>query len=66
KKLRFTGRKNNQKLYYRHTGYIGNMKIEKLKELFVKNPESLFKKVLRGMLPKNKWRDKLLKRVTFV
>lgn len=65
-KLRFTGKKYSQKVYYHHTGYLGHLKVEKLKVLFEKNPQLVFKKALRGMLPKNKWRDKLLKRVKFV
>lgn len=65
-KLRFTGRKYSQKVYHHHTGYIGHLKTEKLKVLFEKDPAAVFKKVLRGMLPKNKWRDRLIKRVKFV
>ena len=65
-KLRFTGKKYSQKVYYHHTGYLGHLKVDKLKVLFEKSPQMVFKKVLRGMLPKNKWRDKLLKKIKFV
>lgn len=65
-KVKFTGKKLENKVYYYHTGYIGHLKQIKLKTLFQKNPGELFKRVLRGMLPKNKWRDKLLKRIKFV
>src|SRR3989339_1172693 len=56
-KLRFTGRKYSQKVYHHHTGYIGHLRTERLKVLFEKDPGEVFRKVLRGMLPKNKWRD---------
>ncbi|MEW5805255.1 MAG: 50S ribosomal protein L13 [Patescibacteria group bacterium] len=65
-KVKFTGRKLNQKVYYHHTGYLGHLKETKMKTIFEKDPGELFRKVLRGMLPKNKWRDKLLKRIKFV
>jgi large subunit ribosomal protein L13 len=65
-KIRFTGKKLSQKVYYHHTGYLGHLKETKMKTIFVKDPGELFKKVVRGMLPKNKWRDKLLKRVKFI
>lgn len=65
-KVKFTGKKLGQKVYYRHTGYLGHLKQTKMKTIFEKEPAELFKKVLRGMLPKNKWRDKLLKRIKFV
>ncbi len=63
--LKFTGRKLQNKVYYHHTGYIGHLKEAKMKVIFEKDPKMLFKKIVRGMLPKNKWRDKLLKQISF-
>lgn len=64
--VKFTEKKFGQKIYYHHTGYIGHLKETTAKNLFVKNPGMLFKKVVRGMLPKNGHRDRLLKKVNFV
>lgn len=63
-KLVFTGKKFRQKLYRWHTGYIGHLKEAKLKDLFIKDPEKVFKQVVAGMLPKNKLRAKRLKNLT--
>lgn len=64
-KVWFSGRKLSQKVYFRHTGYIGHLRETKMKDLFEKDPGGLFIRVVRGMLPKNKWRDKLLKQIIF-
>jgi len=61
--VRFTGRKLADKVYYKHTGYIGHVKETKLKDIFVKDPRLAFEKILSGMLPKNKLRSKWLRYV---
>jgi len=61
--VKFTGKKFNQKIYRRHTGYIAHLKEEQLKNLFKKNPREVIKKAVYGMLPKNKLRDKRIKRL---
>jgi len=63
--LRFTGKKMEQKKYYRHSGYLGGLKEISLKELFAKNPAEVFKKAVFGMLPSNKLRAKMIKRLKF-
>lgn len=63
--LKFTGKKVEQKVYYRHTGYLGGLKSESLKNLVVKNPDLVLKKAVYGMLPKNKLRAKQIKRLRF-
>ncbi len=63
---RFTGRKLKQHTYYRHSGYIGHLKEERMGELFARNPGMLFKRIVRGMLPKNNHRDRLLKKIIFI
>ncbi len=49
----FTGKKMEQKIYRRHTGYIGNMKEIKAKDLMASKPERAFMLAVKGMLPKN-------------
>ncbi|TSC92536.1 MAG: large subunit ribosomal protein L13 [Candidatus Berkelbacteria bacterium Licking1014_7] len=53
-KIQFTGRKLKQKIYYRHSGYIGNLKSETLGEKFSRTPEEVLRLAVKGMLPKNK------------
>jgi len=61
--LKFTGKKMEQKKYYRHSGYPGGLKEISLKKLFEKNPSEVFKKAVFGMLPNNKLRAKMIKRL---
>ncbi|GAH97193.1 unnamed protein product [marine sediment metagenome] len=62
-KIRITGKKLGQKIYYRHTGYLGGLKEVPLKKLFEKDPAEVLKKAVFGMLPKNKLRAKQIKRL---
>jgi len=62
-KLKFTGKKMEQKKYYRHSGYPGGLKEISLGKLFEKNPAEVLKKAVWGMLPKNKLRAKMIKRL---
>jgi large subunit ribosomal protein L13 len=50
-KVRVTGRKLKDKIYYRHTGYIGNMKSEPLEKLLKRAPEQAIERAVKGMLP---------------
>ena len=52
-KVRVTGRKLQDKMYYRHTGYIGNMKSTNLQKLLESHPERALEFAVKGMLPKN-------------
>lgn len=52
-KIHTTGDKLNQKMYHRHTGYIGNLKSETLKERLERHPERAIEAAVKGMLPKN-------------
>lgn len=63
--LKFTGKKMEQKKYYRHSGYPGGLKEISLGKLFEKNSAQVFKKAVWGMLPKNKLRAKMIKRLKF-
>ncbi|WMC19116.1 MAG: 50S ribosomal protein L13 [Enterobacteriaceae bacterium PSpicST1] len=51
-KIIITGNKKNNKIYYRHTGYIGGIKKKTFKEMLLYYPEKIIKNAVRGMLPK--------------
>lgn len=53
-KIRLTGNKWDDKKYYRHTGYMGGLKVASAKELMAKHPTDLLIHAVKGMLPKNK------------
>ncbi|MCY3884848.1 MAG: 50S ribosomal protein L13 [Gammaproteobacteria bacterium] len=52
-KVRVTGRKEEDKIYYRHTGYPGGIKSQTLKEMREKHPERIIEIAVKGMLPRN-------------
>jgi len=62
-KIVLTGRKLDQKKYYRHSGYIGGLKEITAKQLLEKRPEDLVRFAVRGMLPKNRLGRRLLKKL---
>ena len=62
-KIVLTGRKMDQKMYYRHSGYIGNLKQMTAKELLEKKPEELVRTAVKGMLPKNRLGRRLFKKL---
>lgn len=64
-KLKFTGKKLVQKDYYHHTMHPGGLKRTPMKKVFDKDPSEVVKKAVYGMLPKNKLRDGMMKRLTF-
>ncbi|MCX6791327.1 MAG: 50S ribosomal protein L13 [Candidatus Gribaldobacteria bacterium] len=62
-KIKITGRKLKQKLYSHHTGYAKGFRQISLADLLVKKPQEPLKKAVMGMLPKNKLRDQMIKRL---
>lgn len=62
-KVHVTGRKLDQKIYYRHSGYVGNLKRIPLREALERNPERVFEHAVRGMLPKNRLGRKMIKKL---
>lgn len=52
-KIKLTGKKMDNKMYYHHTGYIGGIKSQTAKEFLEKKPEEVIRTAVRGMLPKN-------------
>ncbi len=51
-KITVTGNKLNDKMYHRHTGFVGNLKSTPLKDMMAKKPEEVIKIAVKGMLPK--------------
>ena len=51
-KVKLTGRKLEQKRYFRHTGYMGHERFAALKDVIVKHPERVIERAVWGMLPK--------------
>ena len=51
-KIQVTGKKLDQKVYYRHSGYVGGIKETTLKEMLNKHPERVIEYAVKGMLPK--------------
>jgi len=62
-KITLSGRKMDQKIYYRHSGYIGGLKEITAKDLLEKQPEALVRSAVKGMLPKNKLGRQLFKKL---
>jgi len=62
-KIHVTGKKLDKKIYYKHTGYFGHLKEETLKQKLQRKPEEVIYLAVRGMLPKNKLRKRMLKRL---
>lgn len=62
-KVKLTGRKLEQKVYYRHTGYPGGIKAMTAGDMLSKFPERLILSAVKGMLPKNKLGRKMLTRL---
>jgi len=58
-----TGKKLDQKMYYRHSGYPGGLTEQNLAAVMAKDPTIVIEKAIRGMLPVNKLRDERLKRL---
>lgn len=63
KKVKLTGKKEEQKRYYKHTGYLGNMKVKSVPKIREENPAFIIKHAVLGMLPKNKLRDSMAQRL---
>lgn len=59
-KVKVTGKKYSQKIYYHHSLYPGGMTAIPFKDLIKKNPERVIREAVKGMLPKNKLGDKML------
>lgn len=65
-KIKITGKKLKDKIYWRHSGYPGGLKKVTLKELFEKDPGEVLKRAVLGMLPKNRLRRQRIKRLKII
>ena len=63
KNLHFSGGKMDQKVYYHYSGYLGGLKEAKLKDIWVTKPEWVLRRAVERMLPKNRLRRHMLKRL---
>jgi large subunit ribosomal protein L13 len=61
--VKLTGRKLDQKCYYRHSGYPGGLKTTTARQLLQRKPEEILRHAVRGMLPKNSQGRSLLKKL---
>ncbi len=62
-KVRLTGKKLDQKVYYHHTGYPGGLKAETARIRLQRKPEQVIMDAVKGMLPKNRLGRKMLKKL---
>ncbi|MEK7161810.1 MAG: 50S ribosomal protein L13 [Patescibacteria group bacterium] len=65
-KMKFSGRKIQQKVYYRHSGYLGGIKNTTLKDLIIKNPEEVLRKAVFSMIDDVKFRKAIMLRLKIV
>jgi large subunit ribosomal protein L13 len=63
KNIKVTGKKEEAKTYARHSGYPGGFKSETLRELRARKPQDILIHAVKGMLPDNRLKDKMLKRL---
>ena len=59
-KIAVTGKKLDQKMYYKHTNYPGGLKERSLRQMLDKKPEEVLRAAVKGMLPKNRLARRLL------
>ncbi len=62
-KIKVTGKKMEQKIYYRYSGYVGGMKETTLKEKMAKKPEEVLYLAIKGMLPKGPLGRQMIKKL---
>lgn len=62
-KMKFSGKKIEKKKYYHHSGYLGGLKEMPLKRLLEEDPAKVLRMAVLGMLPKNRLRSRIIKRL---
>jgi large subunit ribosomal protein L13 len=65
REVALTGNKRKQKVYHRHTGYVGHLKRLTFEQKFAKDPRSVLREAVRKMLPKNFLNQKRMKNLIF-
>lgn len=66
KKVRLTGRKSLQKVYYQHSGYLGGLRTDKVADVLEKNPSKVIFHAVRNMLARNRLRAPIMKRLKII
>jgi len=61
--VRLTGKKLGKKTFFRHTGYIGSVRIKTLEEMMSREPEEVVRRAVRGMLPKTRLGRRMIKKL---
>lgn len=62
-KVKVTGDKRKNKIYYRHSRFCGSLKQRTVEQVLADKPEEVIKKAVRGMLPKNRLSNKLINKL---
>jgi large subunit ribosomal protein L13 len=62
-KVKVTGKKLEQKMYYRHSGYPGGFRAVPLSKMLAEKPEAVIEHAVRGMLPRNRLGDAMVKKL---
>lgn len=65
KKVFLTGRKMEQKSYFSHSGYPGGEKHTPIKKILLRDPREVLKRAVLGMLPQNRLKSRIIKRLRF-
>ena len=63
KEIKVTGNKSTQKKYFSHTGFPGGLKTRSFSSMLQKNPNAVVKNAVKGMLPKNRINNKIIKKL---
>ena len=61
--MKFTGKKTEQKKYYRYSGYPGGLKTKKMSEMLASDPGEVLRRAVREMLPAVRFRREMMKRL---
>ena len=62
-KFKVTGKKLQDKMYVRHSGYPGGLRAETLEQLLGRRPEEVIRRAVRGMLPQNRLGDQMMRKL---
>ncbi len=62
-KIKVTGKKLQDKMYFRHSNYPGGFRAETLERLLARRPEEVIRRAVRGMLPRNRLGDKQIRKL---
>ncbi len=65
-RIRVSGRKKSQKKYYHHSGFMGGLKEVPFEKIFKREPGDILRRAVYGMLPKNRLRAKMIKRLKII